>query len=483
MSIEFLQKVSLFQSLSPDELKQLSEKCESLQLRKDTVICKEGDLADALYIIKSGIVQVYCTDYKGNKKIISHLMQGDYFGEMALLTDEIRKASASAFSDVELIKIKKEDFTNLIKSNSNVSLAVIKTLCERLNRSNISYAKTKNSYIYTILGPDLYSGKSFLSRNLAYAIMKITNQDVLLFDPNLRNDSVARNLGIDNHSNIIDDLVENEKITNINQYIIRSPSGVLTIIPQHNGATDLRFKEFHTFILLDQIFNSYKLVVIDSSSLYTKVTKELIQISDRIIYLLSSKNISVGGLIKHFEDIRRGWNIDSSKVIYVLNHNTNNPELEGHINLEDRRYIKYELPYDDYLGSLRTPEKTLFIQLYPNHKISKSIFELAEEIIYDQHLYIYFPNFNNDENKKLKCVNFMDNCKSKLATFMHHVTLTTPVKLYDNTSQEFHQIYGRTTKWNVDNHMLQIVEIIQNFKIEFNIPTIKLVLNNQENVI
>ncbi|HQB83140.1 MAG TPA: cyclic nucleotide-binding domain-containing protein, partial [Candidatus Rifleibacterium sp.] len=105
---DFLKAVSLFSELSDEELRNVSKQAEVVNFVRDAFICKEGQQADSMFIIKSGIVQIFCDDGKGGRKVLTHLKLGEYFGEMALLTEEPRTASAVALAETEVIRINKD---------------------------------------------------------------------------------------------------------------------------------------------------------------------------------------------------------------------------------------------------------------------------------------------------------------------------------------------------------------------------------------
>ena len=82
-----LQKVEIFQGLSPEELAALESSSTSRSFPKNTVVIHENDPADSLFVIESGKVKVYCSDKNGKEFIMNTQGVGDYFGELALLDD------------------------------------------------------------------------------------------------------------------------------------------------------------------------------------------------------------------------------------------------------------------------------------------------------------------------------------------------------------------------------------------------------------
>ncbi|MBF0502288.1 MAG: cyclic nucleotide-binding domain-containing protein [Candidatus Riflebacteria bacterium] len=478
--VEFLRGVSLFAGLSEEELTPIQSRVDDLKFVRDAFICKEGEKADSMFVIKSGIVQIFCDDGRSGRKILTHLKLGEYFGEMSLLTEEPRTASAIALAETEILRIKKEDFYALLKSSTAIALTIIKTLCDRLAKANVGSSGDKKYNIYAVMGPDTSSGKSLFSRNLAMAMHKILGKPVLLFDPNLRDDRVARMLGVEAHSRIIDELVDRERISEINKYVVTAPCGLLTLLPQENGLTDLRLKEFHTFSLLKTIMESFEFIVVDSSSMFTKVTKELVQACDKIVYLISSKNVSIGGLIDHFEETRRTWHVEPSKVVYGVNHLTDDPTKESIISDKDRTYLRFQLPFEKPLAGRREPDTQTLVQRDPENTISKIANMQAEDLLFDQVIGLYLPAFNDDPAKASLARRWAETGVSELAAILRQISLK------ENVSKDgkpcFH-LEGRAPRWALNKQVPMVVDFASRFKQEFAIDKMILSLNGQDSVI
>ena len=478
---DFLKRIPLFTELNDEELNNLASKTETLNYSRDAFICKEGQKADTMFIITSGIIQIFCDDGTGGKKILSHLKRGEYFGEMAILTDAgTRSASCVALAETEVIRIKKEDFDELLKSHSGVCISIIKTLCERLAKSNIGAAQIKRHNIFTVMGPDTSSGKSLVARNLALAMQHFLGEDVLLYDPNLRDDRVARMLSVNEHSHIIDELVDRERISDINKYIVKSPCGLLTILPQENGLTDVRLKEFHTYSLMTTIMENFKYIVVDSSSMFTKVTKEIVQNCNKILYLISSKNVSCAGLMDYFDKTRREWGVAPENVIFAINHNTDVASMEGVITDKDRERIFAEIPFIAEFKGKRDPNPQLTYKSNPDHILSKTAEKLAQKMLYDQMVTLYLPTCAGDDAKAGLAERWME---SAMQEFQNGIYLLELGETELKNGIPFRKISGCTTKWQLNEQVVKVVDFANRFKKEFNVKNIYLSLNGQESTI
>ena len=106
---------------------------ETRRVRAGGVIFREGEDADELFVIKSGYVQIQI----GNR-IVADLAADTIFGEMALIDDEPRSATAVAITDVELVPISEKQFVFLVSQTPYFALKVMRVLAQRLRVMNRS---------------------------------------------------------------------------------------------------------------------------------------------------------------------------------------------------------------------------------------------------------------------------------------------------------------------------------------------------------
>lgn len=108
-----LRSVPLFASVDETFLALLNQKVELVTFDKSQVICKQGDSADAFYLIRSGMVKVSNT-LPGGEMVRTYLGRGDYFGEIGLIFNQPRSATCTALDTVSLVKIAKADFEQML---------------------------------------------------------------------------------------------------------------------------------------------------------------------------------------------------------------------------------------------------------------------------------------------------------------------------------------------------------------------------------
>ena len=129
--ILFFKRVPLFANLSSRDLKQVAAIAQEESFSDGTAIVSQGEVGDVMYIIVSGEVRVIVS--RGDKEVeLARRATGEYVGEMALISKEPRNATLRAIGNVRALSIDQKSFESLLRDRSDVSLAVIQVLCERL---------------------------------------------------------------------------------------------------------------------------------------------------------------------------------------------------------------------------------------------------------------------------------------------------------------------------------------------------------------
>ncbi len=99
------------------------------------MLCRQGDLGDAAYIIIEGEASVRIGTASGDIEV-ARLGAGDVVGEIAILCDVPRTATVSAVDRVTTLKITKELFFRLINEFPQIAIEIMRELAARLERTN-----------------------------------------------------------------------------------------------------------------------------------------------------------------------------------------------------------------------------------------------------------------------------------------------------------------------------------------------------------
>jgi CRP/FNR family cyclic AMP-dependent transcriptional regulator len=125
--VELIKKVPLFSKLSKKELEQVAHIADELDLPNGKLMAEEGDRGREFFVLLEGEADVT----KGDESI-NTMREGDFFGEIALVTQMPRTASVRATTDVRVLVVNEHDFSALLKHSPEVSRGVAEALAERV---------------------------------------------------------------------------------------------------------------------------------------------------------------------------------------------------------------------------------------------------------------------------------------------------------------------------------------------------------------
>ncbi|MCC6643503.1 cyclic nucleotide-binding domain-containing protein [Candidatus Peregrinibacteria bacterium] len=131
-----LKSMELFSTLDESEHAEVIKHITMDYLPSNHVLFKEGDPGNSMYIIKSGIIRIYHPgETPSFDKVVAMLGDGDFFGEMALLSETTRNANAMVVEPTQLFIIKKEDFLKLISENPKIAEKISAEFLERVKKN------------------------------------------------------------------------------------------------------------------------------------------------------------------------------------------------------------------------------------------------------------------------------------------------------------------------------------------------------------
>jgi CRP/FNR family transcriptional regulator len=123
----FLQDIDIFEHTLTKDLAHIALITNEVTLKKDSIIFREGDISDAMYMVIEGKVRL---TRDGQEVMVAD--HKDVFGSWALFDDEPRVVTATTLENGGLLKIEKEDFIDLMADHVQISQSIMKTMVQRL---------------------------------------------------------------------------------------------------------------------------------------------------------------------------------------------------------------------------------------------------------------------------------------------------------------------------------------------------------------
>lgn len=151
LSVADLQAFPMFQDLEGPEVVAFlgAAKVRSYAPGR-TLVFRQGDEADGFYVILSGEIEITSTDTVLRKHLLGTLREGEFFGEMSLIENKPRGASAEARGDARLIFLSCEAFRELQSTNAailnKVFLRMMAEMSNRLRNMGQRYITAKAAF-------------------------------------------------------------------------------------------------------------------------------------------------------------------------------------------------------------------------------------------------------------------------------------------------------------------------------------------------
>lgn len=141
--VKSLQALPMFKGVDGAKLKLLAFASDRLSFMPNQRFFSQGDLSDSAYVILSGKVNVVLENGQNQLKV-AEIPRGAIVGEMGVLSGSPRSATIIAAEPTEALRIGKDVFFDLLKEFPQISIAVMRDIAVRLERTNARLAALQN---------------------------------------------------------------------------------------------------------------------------------------------------------------------------------------------------------------------------------------------------------------------------------------------------------------------------------------------------
>jgi len=138
-----LKKIPLWAGLNDDELSVVYQCCKSIKTKADEIIFNEGDPSHDLYILLAGKVDII-TQKKGR---IHSMNVNETFGEIGLITQNTRSASALSVTPCSMLKLNHVEFNTMLGTHPRISAIMMKNITANLSQHIVRMNQSELEYL------------------------------------------------------------------------------------------------------------------------------------------------------------------------------------------------------------------------------------------------------------------------------------------------------------------------------------------------
>jgi CRP/FNR family transcriptional regulator, cyclic AMP receptor protein len=134
---EFFSKIPIFKSLPDEDHLALVSLWKPRDMKQGEVLFHKGEMGTALYVIQDGAFEIVLpVDPPINEMLVTTLKEGDFVGELSLLAETPRTATARALEDSLLYEMAREDFIAFVMERPSVGISMLQEMAKRLQLTN-----------------------------------------------------------------------------------------------------------------------------------------------------------------------------------------------------------------------------------------------------------------------------------------------------------------------------------------------------------
>ena len=123
--VSLLSGIEFFDFLKDDDRRELANVVDAIKLNAGETLFHTGDPGEALFVVRSGSIELYIKDTAGQKIVLTIAEEGSLFGELSLLDSGPRTATAIALSDSELLVLDRDDLLLLFQKRPEAALNML----------------------------------------------------------------------------------------------------------------------------------------------------------------------------------------------------------------------------------------------------------------------------------------------------------------------------------------------------------------------
>ena len=175
--IKQLAGIPLFDLLDPEDRTAVSEVVDFVELSTGEILFQTGEPGESLYIVQSGQIELYIKDTAGQKIVLTIAEAKDLFGELSLLDNEPRTATAVALTKTGLLVLDRDDLLLLFRKNPDTALHMLAGMgqmtrkADKLLRTRVSRNVNEEMVIKSTLLQKIADGIAYFSGSMPFLIL------------------------------------------------------------------------------------------------------------------------------------------------------------------------------------------------------------------------------------------------------------------------------------------------------------------------
>jgi MinD-like ATPase involved in chromosome partitioning or flagellar assembly len=389
---DILRKTEIFERLPEADLQKIGRLLRERRLAENHVLVRQGDQGDAMYIIVEGRVKVAVTDQFGREKVLAFLGDGQFFGDMALLTGAPRSATVSATTNVRVLELRKDDFDVLVANNVDVMREMLQVMAQRQALINQRVAEESSAeagstrgLLTVVYSPRGGAGKSTIAANLAVALAQTMPDRVVLVDLDLLFGQLAVMLNLSPRTSLATvtaSALKSLDRESFSYYLTTHEDSSLRVLI---GASRPEEGEMvtgdHIRTVMDLLRRQFTHVVVDTNTTFSEANLTVLEMADQVLVVATPELVAARDLRECQRIFFDLLGFSRQRFEYVVNQTSPYKGIASeHLEQALEIRLAHEIPFGGPMPSLAALEGYPVVMRWPNSPTSKALTAIAADL-------------------------------------------------------------------------------------------------------
>jgi pilus assembly protein CpaE len=317
--------------LEPDLRKRVRKRLSRRRLGAGKPLFRQGEAADALYLIDAGRLRVYVADRAGRERVLRFLGPGEIVGESAFMADTPHVTTATAVEDATVWRLTRADFDALLGKHEPALRYLANLIAERQTQANARLAaetapeeaRALRGYVTAVFSPRGGAGVTTLAVTLGIALAERHPDDTVLLDLDVLFGHTLSTLLLEPRgivAHVTPGSLENLERSGLDYYLLTHASS-LRVMPAATRPEDGQLVTAeHVRAALSTLRRHFGYVVLDLPHDFSEVTLAGLELAERILVVGTPERTTLNDVLECRRIFTQVLGVPPDRISYVLNH-------------------------------------------------------------------------------------------------------------------------------------------------------------------
>lgn len=326
-----LDRAPLLAQLEPELRKQVRKRLSRRRISAGKTLFRQGDPADALYLIESGRLRTFVSERPGRERVLQFLGPGEIIGEAAFIAETPHVTTAAALEEASVWRLARQDFDALLGKHDALLRYLVGVIAERQTRANARLAvesapeeaRGLRGFVTAVFSPRGGAGVTTIALNLGITLAQRMPDDVVLLDLDVAFGHALANLWLEPRGV----LAQASPVTlrgldrgGLEHYLLAHSSSLRVFPSATKPEEGQTLTGEHVRSAVETLRRHFGQVVLDMQHSFADVPLTALELADRVIVVATPEKTTLRDLRETQRIFTEVLMFPEDKLYYVLNH-------------------------------------------------------------------------------------------------------------------------------------------------------------------